>query len=209
MDITPLVTIAVLHLAATMSPGPGFVLVTRISATSPRRSALQAAAGTVLGSLIWATAALLGFQVMLAKAAWVYRTLQTAGGLYLAFLGVAMWRLARVPLPVDGASTRSSGLNAFWQALSLALSNPKVVVFFGTVFATAFTPTSPAILRWAALLIVLGNESIWFGSLAMAFGRPPVRRIYARAKASLERFFGLILLSFGGKLLWDGAGPSR
>jgi threonine/homoserine/homoserine lactone efflux protein len=127
MDVRPLLTIAVLHLAATMSPGPAFVLVTRVSATPARRSALQAAAGTVVGSLIWATAALLGFQVMLAKAAWAYRTLQVAGGVYLAFFGVAMWQLAPVPLNIDGASTHPSRRNAFWQALSLALSNPKVL----------------------------------------------------------------------------------
>lgn len=53
MNFKPLLTIAVLHLAATMSPGPAFVLVTRISATSGRRTALQAAAGTVVASLLF------------------------------------------------------------------------------------------------------------------------------------------------------------
>lgn len=147
--------------------------------------------------------------MLLAKAAWAYRMLQVAGGAYLAFLGVAMWRLAPAPLMIDGAAMRATQQNAFWQGLSLGLSNPKVVVFFGTVFTTAFTPASPTLVRWAALLIVLGNESVWFGGLAMAFGRPLVRRIYARAKARLERLFGLLLLSFGAKLLWGGAHPSQ
>lgn len=91
------------------------------------------------------------------------------------------------------------------KGLLLGLSNPKVVVFFGTIFTTAFAPSTPAAVKAAALLVVLCNESIWYGSLALCFGSLPVQRRYRRVKGSLERVFGALLTAFGLRLVWNGA----
>lgn len=203
-DLTPLAAVAALNLAAAISPGPAFVLITRTAAASSRSSALKAAIGTVTASLIWAAAALLGLQVLLTQAAGLYRAFQVLGGLYLCLIGFAMWRHAPEPMPVaSGAELHARG--AFSKGLVLGLSNPKVVVFFGTVFTTAFAPSTPAWVKWSALLVVLCNESLWYGSLALCFGSSPVQSTYRRVKTSLERSFGALLLAFGVKLVWNGA----
>ena len=205
-DLTPLAAVAALNLAAAMSPGPAFVLITRTAAASSRSSALKAAAGTVAASVIWAAAALLGVQVILAQAAGVYRAFQVAGGVYLCVIGSVMWRHAADPMPT-GSAADVQLRGAFTKGLLLGLSNPKVVVFFGTIFTTAFAPSTPAAVKWAALLVVLGNESIWYGSLALCFGSSLVQRRYRRVKAGLERIFGALLTVFGAKLAWSGAQP--
>ncbi len=204
VDWTPLAAVAALNLAAAMSPGPAFMLITRTAAGSSRSPALQAAAGTVFASVTWAAAALLGLQVVLTQAAGLYRAFQLLGGLYLCFIGVAMWRHAPEPMPTaSGGDVPVRGV--FRRGLVLGLSNPKVVVFFGTIFTSAFTSSTPASVKWAALLVVLCNESVWYGSLALCFGSSPVRRTYRRVKTSLERIFGALLLLFGTKLVWSGA----
>jgi threonine efflux protein len=203
--LTPLAAVAALNLAAAMSPGPAFVLITRTAAASSRSSALKAAAGTVAASVMWAAAALLGLQVLLTQAAGLYRAFQIAGGVYLCVIGIVMWRHAPDAMPTaSGADARARG--AFTKGLLLGLSNPKVVVFFGTIFTTAFVPSTPAVVKWAALLVVLGNESIWYGSLALCFGSSLVQRRYRRVKAGLERIFGALLMVFGVRLVWNGAG---
>jgi threonine/homoserine/homoserine lactone efflux protein len=203
-DLTPLAAVAALNLAAAMSPGPAFVLITRTAAASNRSAAWKAATGTVAASLIWAAAALLGLQVLLTQAAGLYRVFQVAGGLYLCLIGSIMWRHAPDPMPTGSAAdVRMRG--AFMKGLLLGLSNPKVVVFFGTVFTTAFVPSTPTPVKWAALAVVLCNESIWYGSLALCFGSSLVQRRYRRVKASLERIFGALLTAFGAKLVWSGA----
>ena len=203
-DWTPLAAVAALNLAAAMSPGPAFVLITRTAAGTSRSSALQAAAGTVVASVTWAAAALLGFQVSLTQAAGLYRTFQFLGGLYLCFIGVALWRHASEPMPTASA-VGGHVRGAFRRGLVLGLSNPKVVVFFGTIFTSAFAPSTPASVKWAALLVVLCIESTWYGTLALCFGSSPVQGIYRRVKASLERVFGALLLLFGARLVWSGA----
>jgi threonine/homoserine/homoserine lactone efflux protein len=209
IDYRPLVTLAALNLAAAMSPGPAFVLITRTAAASGRSPAFKAAAGTVLASVIWAAAAVLGLQIVFAKAAGVYRLLELVGGIYLALIGIAMWRHAPDVITTETSAPTRDRRGAFGKGLLLGLSNPKVVVFFGTIFATALSPSASSALKWAALLVVLCNETAWYGFLALCFGSRPVQRVYRRIKTGLERLFGVLLFSFGAKLVWSGAHDQR
>src|ERR1700722_3298721 len=136
VDLRPLLTIAALDVAAAMSPGPAFLLVSRTAAGSTRRSALLTAAGTASASVIWAAAALLGVQVILIQAAGIYHVLQFIGGLYLCYIGLSIWRGASLPLPEMAFAGPQRG--TYRRALLLGLSNPKIIVFFGTIFTTAF-----------------------------------------------------------------------
>jgi threonine/homoserine/homoserine lactone efflux protein len=201
IDLRPLATIALLDLVAALSPGPAFLLVSRTAAGSTRRSAVLTASGTAASAVIWAAAALLGLQVILTKVAGVYHVLQFVGGLYLCFIGISMWRGANVPLPALG-SVEQEPRDSFRRALLLGLSNPKIIVFFGTIFTTALDPTSAPVIKWCALLIVLTIETSWYMLVATVFGISPIQRAYRKMKKGLERTFGSLMFLFGGRLTW-------
>lgn len=114
-----------------------------------------------------------------------------------------IWKHAKDPLPELSAALKGS--NPFRQALLLGLSNPKVIVFFGTVFAAAFSPGTPVSVKWAAMLVVLVVEAAWYNSLVLLFGASPIRNLYRKAKASMERVFGGLLVLFGGRLVFGAA----
>ena len=202
-DLHPLITVAALNMAAAMSPGPAFVLVTNTAASSRRDVALSTAAGTALASVTWAVAAVLGLQLVLAKAAAAYRTFEIFGGFYLGYVGWQFFRHARSPLPQFQAAQTGRAMG-FRKGLLLGLSNPKVIVFFGTIFAALFTPQTPVALRWLAVAVVMVNETVWYVTLATAFGAAPVRQTYLRIKAPAERVFGGVLGFFGARLVWTG-----
>jgi len=204
MDIRPLLELAALNLMGAMSPGPAVMLVSRTAASSKRDVALSMASGVILGSVIWATAAVLGLQLLLTKAAAIYRLIEIAGGIYLCFIGTQVFRHASAPMP-QVQELRADRVAAFRKGLLLNLSNPKVVVFFGTVFAALFNPRTPSSERWLAIVIVFFDETLWYVTLATAFGSGPVRRIYAKIKTPAERIFGGLLGFFGARLAWSGA----
>jgi threonine/homoserine/homoserine lactone efflux protein len=147
------------------------------------------ASGVILGSVIWATAAVLGLQLLLTRAAAIYRLIEIAGGIYLCFIGTQVFRHAAAPLP-EVQELRADRAAAFRKGLLLNLSNPKVVVFFGTVFAALFNAQTPPSERWLAILIVFFDETLWYVTLATAFGSAPVRRVYTKIKTPAERIFG-------------------
>jgi threonine efflux protein len=207
-SIHPLVTVALLNLAAAASPGPAFMLVSRTAAVGTRGVALATALGTALASVSWAAAALLGMQIILARFALIYRLLEIGGGIYLFFLGWSTWKNAGTPLRTYGANSRATCATGFRSGLLLGLSNPKVIVFFGTIFTTLFTPSTSMLVRWSALLVVLVNETVWYTTVATLFGTRRIRNMYARMKSGIERIFGGLFVLFGSRLLWRGARPS-
>src|SRR5690349_4105243 len=96
--LVALAGIGAVQLMAAMSPGPAFLVVSRISVGESRRAALGAAFGVATAAFIWAVAATLGMHILLAEAAWLYGTLKLIGGIYLVWLGIQSWRHATSPL---------------------------------------------------------------------------------------------------------------
>jgi threonine efflux protein len=198
-----LVGIGAVQLLAAMSPGPAFLVVTRISVGESRRAALAAALGVTTATLIWAVAATLGMHVLLAEAAWLYDVLKLIGGGYLVWLAVQAWRHADKPLAV--AANGLAGMSA-WQAWRLGfstnLANPKVIVFFGSIFVTLFTPETPSWVRGAALVIVAANEIGWYAVVALLFSSRAAQAGYRRAKRWIDRVTGAVLMVFGLRLIF-------
>lgn len=200
--VLTLAGIGAVHLMGAASPGPAFVTVTRVSVGEGRAAALAAAYGVAAATLVWAVAATLGMHVLLAEAAWLYGILKLAGGAYLLWLGIAAWRHAATPLaPTMPGVAGMTPRRAFRLGLSTNLANPKVIVFFGSIFVALFTPETPLWVRLAALLIVAVNESLWYSLVALLFSSRPAQAAYRRAKGWIDRITGSAMLAFGVRLI--------
>src|SRR3954468_724349 len=123
--------------AGMVSPGPSFIQVARIAVSRSRADGLAAAAGMGIGAAFFGTLALAGLQALLAALPGVYLGLKVAGGLYLIWIAINIWRGARKPLAVaeDDAPSQSMLLQSFRLGLVTQLSNPKIVIVFSSVFA--------------------------------------------------------------------------
>ena len=96
----PIAIVAILGavLIGAISPGPSFVLVARTAVAVSRSDGVATALGMGLGGLIFAAAALLGLQVVLAAVPSLYLGLKIAGAAYLIYLAVQLWRGAAAPI---------------------------------------------------------------------------------------------------------------
>ena len=200
-------SIMALHLAAVVSPGPNFIIVTQASIRSTRRSGLVSASGVALASASWAVAALSGVSVLFETAAWLYATLKLLGGAYLVYLGVQSWRHAKEPLVINVTEPvkNDSSWHSFRIGFMTNLTNPKAVVFFGSIFAALLTPSLPLWVRAMAVGVVFFNALWWYSLVAVMFSVVKVQRAYARAKRHIDRVVGGFLALLGFRLMF----PSR
>jgi threonine/homoserine/homoserine lactone efflux protein len=197
-----LLGLAVVHLLAVASPGPSTVLVIQTAAGSGRRAGLLAAFAMMVGALAWAAAALYGLQALFARFEWLYLALRIGGGVYLLYLAFMLWRHAGAPLPaIDPNAPRQVGWRSFGHALLLQLSNPKIMVFFGSIFLSVLPGALPAWMQGAVLAIVAFNEFAWFALLALLFSGGTARAFYGRVKLWLDRLIGGVLGLLGARLL--------
>ncbi len=194
--------LAVVHLLAVASPGPSTVLVIQTAAVSGRRAGLLAAFAMMLGALVWAAAALYGLQVLFARFDGLYVAFRIAGALYLLYLAYMLIRHAGAPLPeADASMVRAGAWQGFLKALLLQLSNPKVMVFMGSIFISLLPAQPPAWMDATVLAIVAINEFTWFALLALLFSGGAARAFYRRTKLWLDRLMGGVLGLLGVRLL--------
>lgn len=200
--VAALAGLALVHLLAVASPGPSTVLVIQTSAVSGRRAGLLAAFAMMLGALVWAAAALYGLQILFARFEWLYVAFRIAGAIYLIYLGVMLLRHAGAPLPeADPAAGQAGVWQGFVKALLLQLSNPKVMVFMGSIFISLLPAQPPAWMDATVLAIVAINEFTWFALLALLFSGNTARAFYRRTKVWLDRIMGGVLAALGVRLV--------
>jgi threonine efflux protein len=202
-----LFSVATIHLVAMASPGPNVLVVTQTAMSSSQRSALAVALGVATGSLILSTLAAVGLGLVFEQASWLRHGIQVAGGAYLVLLGVRVWLGASEPPPAPQPSVRpgeDSPRRLYLRGLLTNLTNPKAAVFFGSILAPVLDSAQADWVVVAAIAVIVLNALWWHCLLAVLFGRPPVRRWYARAKRVIDRVVGSLLVLLGLRL---GAEP--
>ena len=193
--LSTFVTIWILHVAAMMSPGPNVLLVSQLAASDRARSAVFAALGVACGATLWATCAVLGVNVVFAAFPGLRLALQVAGGAYLLYVAIRLWR-SNGAASVGRASSVSS-----WAGFRLGfltnITNPKVALFFGSVFATSFPAAPSPFLQASAVGMVVLNALCWHTLLAYLFSRERVRAAYARTRGVANRIASVTMGALG------------
>lgn len=197
MSASAFATIAVIHLLAAMSPGPSFVVAVRTAVSEGFRPAIGLAVGFGLGAVLWAVAALAGLALLFELVPQLFTALRLAGGAFLLFLAVMMWRHAAEPLGEAGAAAPRTTADAVRLGFLTFAANPKTAVFFGAVFVGLV----PADAGWpvlaALLAVIFLNETLWYVLVARVFSLPRARTAYQRLKAWIDRAFGTLLAALG------------
>ena len=198
-------TVALVHLVALMSPGPDFFFVSQTAASRSRKEAMMGVLGITLGIVIWAGVALMGLHLLLAKMAWLHEIIMVGGGLYLLWMGWQLLRSARqrhkqpqsdapaVELPKRGMS--------FLKGLLTNLSNPKAIIYFGSVFSLFVGNDVGAATRWGLFLLIIAETFAWFALVAAIFALPWMREKYQRMAKWVDGMAGVLFAGFGIHLI--------
>jgi threonine/homoserine/homoserine lactone efflux protein len=193
-------------LIGAISPGPSFVFVVRTSAGQSRADGLAAALGMGVGAFAFAVLAVVGLRALMTEAAWLYWLLRIAGGLYLIYIAVMIWRHAAAPIAVeDAVGARVDLRRSFGLALATQMSNPKIVAVFGAVFAALLPAHPPLWMDFAIPPLIFVQESAWYALVALAFSAAHPRAVYLRAKKWIDRAAGAVIGVLGVRLIWEAA----
>lgn len=193
------VSIALVHLAVLVSPGPDFLFVSRTAVAESCGRAMMAVAGITAGIAIWSGIAFLGLGWLFAQFAWLQRILAVAGGVYLFWIGLQMLRSALTPRGATGGDLPQmpqSRVHPFLFGLITNISNPKALVYFPSVFAAFITPDLSAAASWGLWLFVVLESFVWFAFVALVLGLPFFRARYCRAGRVIDAVAGVLFLIF-------------
>ena len=110
-------------------------------------------------------------------------------------------------LPDAGEAAHEDTMrHPFLYGLLTNLSNPKAVIYFGSIFSGLLSPDLPSWFTGGIFALVLLETFLWFGFVALVFGMENLRRGYRKAARCIDGFAGILFVGFGLSLIAAAAG---
>jgi threonine efflux protein len=202
-----LLSVFAIFIPALLLPGPDFVAVVRSSMTRGTGAGLRTTIGVTLGLALYATLSLLGLSAVLVQYQWLTWAVRVLGGAYLIYLGIRLL-FSKPATTMDDAAARGPVRgSALLFGFFVTLTNPKAIVLFASVFATAVTSSTPTWLMVLMIGLVVASSLTWYSIVSVFMSSAPVMKRFAHARHWIERVAGASFVLIGGRVIADARTP--
>ena len=194
----------VLVLVATSTPGPAVLFAMTNATLHGLRKASFAALGNITGLLLMGGVAMSGLGALLDASELAFNIIKYAGAAYLVYLGIKLFRQQGIDLnQLQGQfnPAEKSAFKIYLQAIGVALSNPKAIVFLTALFPQFIIIDEPVLLQFTVLISTLMFFSFWaliFYALLACRAKfwllkPARMKMFGRISGSIFVGFGALL----------------
>lgn len=200
-----LLSICMLHFIAQLSPGPDVLLVAKSAVTDTIQQSLKIIFGISLGVVLWVTLTLLGFNVLIQQWPWIQQIIMLIGAIFLARMGYSMfkagWISLKTPFTLDISQQKTTERHFVLKGLMTNLANPKIVIYFGSVFSLALGSSTN--LSLALIFIIPTQTFLTFALLLWILSHAKIKAMYQRLSQYIDMVSGLLFLLFAVWLFID------
>lgn len=203
MQYLPIVlTVALIHFLAVISPGPDFIMITRNSLVYSRKTGIYSAIGLGLGILVHVTYSLVGIGVIISQSVLLFNFIKYLGAAYLIYIGYKSLtsKSSKLQLQDKNAQKDISPLAAIRIGFLTNVTNPKVTLFFLSLFTLVINPDTPL-----AIKLIIGTEmsivtALWFTLVAFLISHHLIKDKISKVHSFAEKFIGVVLIGLGIKV---------
>ncbi len=211
--------IALVHISATMSPGPNFAIVSQSAVQwsfGPRTKGVVT--GVVLGIFIHCALAGLGLNALLTQYEFVFKCFRILGALFLAYLGIRSFLsfVARCKTFLNDIKAKSHSHSTsviqslasdtfkigFKEGLSGCLLNPKAFLYFASVFPQKLTHKLTFTQGLVTLFILTLITFIWFSLVAIFVAKLNTKYV-SMFNLVMSLVISILFISLASSLLFE------
>jgi len=190
-----------ISIIASVSVGPSVIMAATNSLSYGRRKAFKGVLGHVCAILILAIISASGVGALIMASKEVFTVIKIIGACYLAYIGLQIWRSkGNWGFNIISDNT-PSGMSLFLRSFTMALSNPKALVFFTALFPQFIDPAAPLLPQF----LILTSTSL-FNAFAFTFAYALVaykfkdKLLTAINKGWLPKMTGSLFIGFAALL---------
>ena len=208
MELNSWLVFASIIALASISPGPNVVAVVVHTLDAGARGAISTIIGNLVALFTIAGAAAIGVGALLHAAPNVFLAMKIAGGIYLAWMGIKMFKSSfssMSPLDVSSnGSEKTPSVEYGIRAMLISYSNPKSILFLSAVFPAFLDNTSSVGPQFATMfLTIIVTVTVIHGTYAFIAFRMRDGLVTVRARKLMARFSGLSFIGFGLGFVYD------
>lgn len=217
--IWSLLTLGIIHILAVAMPGPDFAMVIRNSLRYNRRIAIYSILGLCSGILFHLTYCLFGFALVIKNSIILLNIIKGLGSLYLLYLGIdGLVAFSKIIKQKNHVSKNSipenknikklsendiaqlqniSALAAWRMGLITNLTNPKVIIYFISLYSQFMQTNISMIKQGIYVLEIIILTFCWFTLVATIMTRDTIKKGFLKMEPVIELLLGLIFSGFG------------
>jgi homoserine/homoserine lactone efflux protein len=205
MALSDWLAFLLVSLFVTFTPGPAVLLAVSNSLGVGPARAMISSLGNAVGLLLVSTAATAGLGVVLQTSATAFLVLKLLGAGYLVYLGIRQWRSGGAMFAEpSGAQARAStpAWRLFGNGLTVALTNPKAILFFTALFPQFMHAGAGAAQQFIVLTVTFAGCAVFAHAVYVLLARSVKGRLAEPRRARLlNRVFGGSFVLLGVSLL--------
>lgn len=195
MDLHAWLLYLAASLALSLSPGPNGLLALTHGAMYGHRKTIATIAGGAIGFMLLIALSMFGIGALLkASLVWL-AVLKIAGGAYLVWLGVQLWRSPPVST-ADVAPVAAAPWVLFRQGLLSAVTNPKGILFFAAFLPHFIDPARSLWVQFAVMAATFVAIEIATETMLAATAHR-IKKWLARFGRQFNRACGALFASIG------------
>lgn len=131
MQISDILIITTVCFLGAITPGPSLLVISAITINKGRKEAIKACVGHALGICFYALIVITGLRILIEEFNQIFILIQKIGCIFIIYLGIIF---LNSNADIDN-SDKNKPVNSFVTGLAIAIFNPKVIIFFSSIFS--------------------------------------------------------------------------
>ena len=190
---------AIVCIAGAMSPGPSLAIVIRNNVNFNRLAGILTSIGHGIGIGVYATLAVLGLGLILQTNQTVFMIIQIIG-LVLLFLFGLMFIFQKNTQ--DKKEEKQNQLNSFVQGFTIAIINPKILIWFTAVYSQFIVIDSSFYFNSILVLTASLIDAIWYIIVSILVTGYGLKNLLIKKKLIIQKTTGIVLIIISLMLLY-------
>jgi len=190
---------AIVCIAGAMSPGPSLAIVIRNNVNFNRLAGILTSIGHGIGIGVYATLAVLGLGLILQTNQTVFMIIQIIG-LVLLFLFGLMFVFQKNKQ--DKKEEKQSQLNSFLQGFTIAIINPKILIWFTAVYSQFIAIEASFYFNSILVLTASLIDAIWYIIVSILVTGYGLKNLLIEKKLMIQKTTGIVLIIISLMLLY-------
>ena len=202
-------SLAIICILGAFSPGPSLMVILSLTASEGKKAGYIASIGHGAGIFIYALLSATGLAIVLNSHKHLFAFIQILGAIFLFYLGV---RIIYSSIKTNKKSNSEDIIstnfpNRFIDGFLIAILNPKIGVFFFSLFSQFLIPEQVFIIHLGMATLAGIIDTFAYLTMVSLATTSFMQRFFITYKRSVEFTFGFLLLIFSlflcVKLLMD------
>jgi len=139
-----------------LTPGPNGLLALTHGALYGHKKTLFTISGGVTGFVLIIALSMVGIGALLQTSASALAVLKWLGAGYLMYIGVQIWRSDPISLNLNDKPIDKTAKDLYRQGLLAAISNPKVLLFYGAFLPQFIAVDRPLLIQFIIMALTFG-----------------------------------------------------